>query len=124
MRIEVDSDGRRWYVRDSAFVYRSERYGKSITVPAEYRSDGATGGTDILSEAWWVHDVACDTGQWDDGTPITNWQASRVLGDILMSERRPFRAVGWMLVTFLFGGGEARRNGMVSIRKCGTQEGD
>jgi len=93
-------------------VYYSPRYQKTATVPQGYPSDGATGGVDIWSEAWWVHDLLCDRGTWDDGTPCTNWQASRVIGDILRSEGRRWRAVGWRWATWVFGGGKCRANGM------------
>jgi len=93
--------------------YYSVRYDKYVTVPKNYPSDGATGGVDIFSISWWVHDKVCDTGEWDDGTKINNWQASKVLQDILRSEGRPVRAVLWFWATWLLGGGEARENGMV-----------
>lgn len=92
--------------------YFSERYRKWVTVEKGYPSDGATGGFDIWSEAWWVHDLLCDRGTWDDGTPVTNWQASQVLQDILVDEDRYFRSKTWFWATWLFGGGEARKNGM------------
>ena len=92
--------------------YRSFRYQKNITVPEGYASDGATGAIDIFSDAWWVHDWLCETGQFDDGTPCTNWQASTVLSDILRREERWLRAIYWWPATWLFGGGKARNNGM------------
>lgn len=90
--------------------YYSERYGKSVTVTKGYPSDGATGALDIWSEGWWVHDVLCDRGTWDDGTPCTNWQASTILSDILKAEGRKYRAIYWKYMTFLFGGGKCRQN--------------
>ena len=99
-------------------IYPSVRYGKRITVPEGYKSDGASGpASDIWSDAWWVHDVMCDLGTWDDGTPCTNWQASRILSDILKAEGRWFRARTWLVATFLFGGGKARKNGMFRVVK-------
>jgi hypothetical protein len=100
------------YFNKEAFRYRVRRYVKTVTVPLGYPSDGATGARDISSMAWWVHDVLCDTGKWDDGTPCTNIQASMVLYDILESEGRWFRKYTWSVATFLLGGGEARKNGM------------
>ena len=97
--------------------YYSKRYDKTIVVPEGYPSDGATGAFDIWSESWWVHDKLCDKGTWDDGTPITNWQASTVLGDILLSEGRVFRSVYWWWFTFLFGCKKARKNGMFRLKK-------
>lgn len=93
-------------------IYYSLRYGQFITVPKGYPSDGATGAFDISSDGWWVHDVICDRGTWDDGTEISNWEASQVLQDILASEGRWFRKHTWFWSTWLLGGGEARTNGM------------
>ena len=103
--------------------YFSPRYAKTVTILEGFLSDGATGAVDIVSNAWIVHDWLCGNwmgegpepppGQWDDGSDVTNWQASTVLGDILISEGRPFRAVYWWWATWLLGGGEARKNGML-----------
>lgn len=105
------------YVTRSRYIYRSKRYNKWVTVPHSYRSDGATGAFDIVSLGWWVHDVLCDRGCWDDGTKVTNWQNSRVLSDILWNEGRPFRAIGWLVATFCMGGGLARCNGMFRLKR-------
>ena len=104
--------GRKRYTNPLEFTYPSLRYGKNVTVPVGYQSDGATMVIDIYSRAWWVHDILCDSGTWDDGTPATNWQASTVLSDILWFEGRWFRALTWWVGTWLFGGGKARKNGM------------
>ena len=106
------------------FRYYSKRYGKYKTVKNGFLSDGATGAIDIsgpvcvldtwimevvkVSRSWLVHDSICDDGVWDDGTPITNFQASMVLSDILRSENRYFRQFYWFPATFLFGGGKCR----------------
>ena len=100
------------YYRKTGFTYYSAGYDKFITVPAGYPSDGATGARDINSLSWWVHDVLCDFGVFDDGTPCTNWQASTILSDILKAEGRWFRARSWFIMTWLLGGGKARDNGM------------
>lgn len=92
--------------------YHSKRYNKYLTVPEGYISDGATGAIDIWSEGFWVHDLACDRGTFDDGTKMNNWQASTILSDILKHEGRWFRARSWFVATWLFGGGKARENGM------------
>lgn len=105
------------YRHPCGIVYRSVRYRKMVTVPPGYQSDGATGAEDIWSDAWWVHDVLCECGTWDDGTQVTNWQASMVLHDILLAEGRWFRAITWPIATFLFGGGAARENGMLALRR-------
>lgn len=101
----------RYYLVDS-FSYFSVRYVKSVYLPAGYKSDGATGAVDISSIAWWVHDYLCDYGKFSDGSKCSNWQASSILHDILLSEGRWFRAHTWRWATFLFGGGEARKNGL------------
>lgn len=106
--------GNKRYTLPYQINYYSPRYGKFVTVPMGYRSDGATGAWDIWSEGWWVHDKLCDTGTWDDGTPCYNNQASQVLSDILKKEGRWFRARYWKWFTWLFGGGKCRDNGMKS----------
>lgn len=108
--------GKTKYNNPKEIIYLSPRYNKHVTVPEGYRSDGASGpASDIWSQAWWVHDVMCDGGKWDDGTRCTNWQASRVLSDILKSEGRWFRCRSWLVATFFFGGGAARKNGMFKL---------
>lgn len=92
--------------------YKSPRYGKTVIVPKGFKSDGATGAWDIWSESWWVHDKICDTGTWEDGTPITNWQASSVLADILRAEGEWWRAFYWKYFTFFLGCSKAKANGM------------
>ena len=92
--------------------YYSERFKKDVHVPIGYMSDGASGAFDIDSLSWWVHDFLCESGRWSDGTPVTNWQASSVLSDILKSEGRWARSRYWFLATFLFGCKKARQNGM------------
>ncbi len=94
-------------------MYYSKRYRKFVLVPRGYLSDGATGAPDINSFAWWVHDVLCERGTWEDGTKLSNWQASTVLFDIMTDEGRWLRNHWWFLATWLFGGGKARENGMI-----------
>lgn len=101
------------YVAMEEKRYYSKRYNKSILVPLGYLSDGATDAPDINSFAWWVHDVLCDSGTFEDGTKCTNWQASMILKDILREEGRWIRDHWWFLATWLFGGGKARENGMI-----------
>ena len=104
------------YQLNEAIAYTSPRYGKTAIVPAGYVSDGATGAMDIASRAWFVHDILCERGFWDDGTPLTNWQCSTVLYDILSEEGRKWQAVRWRYATLLFGGGKARKNGIFSLK--------
>lgn len=100
------------YIRKTAFTYYSWRYDKFVHVPKGYPSDGATWAKDIDSLGWWVHDVLCDFGIFEDGTACNNWQASMILRDILWSEGYWFRSVTWFIGTWLGGGGLARKNGM------------
>jgi hypothetical protein len=89
-----------WYVLDAPLVYVSPRYRKTVTVPAGFRSDGASGpAVDVASLSWWVHDILCTSRQWDDGSPCPPWQRSTVLHDILNSEGRWFRARTWWAAT-------------------------
>lgn len=92
--------------------YTSPRYKKTVTVPAGRISDGATGAMDITSRGWWIHDELCRNGKWDDGMPLTNWQCSQVLQDVLADEGRYWQSKRWFWATWLFGGGKARKNGM------------
>lgn len=112
--------GRTWYYRCPAEIrYYSERYGEWVVVPEGRWSDGATGALDLWTRAWWVHDEICRSGRWHSGSRITNWQASAVISDILREEGRWIRACVWLVFTFLLGGGHARRNGMLRVRRCG-----
>src|SRR3990170_1861493 len=106
----------RWLI-----MYRSHRYGKVKSVPVGYHSDGASGpAIDIYSEAWWVHDAMrpernrlkwprCAVGfwetdgWWDDNSPVSVWQASVTLYDILRAEGRWFRAWTWFVATLFTG---------------------
>lgn len=117
MRIYIEDWGEKGksYKLINDISYYSKRYKKSVTVIAGTRSDGATGAYDINSCSWWVHDELCKTGRFDDGYKCTNWQASRILSDILRSEGYWFRSKSWLFATFLFGGGKARKNGMVML---------
>lgn len=110
LRQLINGDG--GYTLDDTIVYTSTRYGKTVTIPKGYISDGATGAMDITSRGWWIHDMLCDRGTWDDGTPINNWQCSQVLQDVLQEEGRYWQSKRWFWATWLFGGGKARENGM------------
>ncbi len=111
-----------FYYLNYPINFRSERYGEDVSLPVDYKSDGATRALDIFSIGWFVHDKLCDTGKWDSGKRLTNWQASRVLSDILWQEKRYFRAGYWLLATFLFGGGKARENGLFKLKKQGSSQ--
>jgi len=113
MEIEYKkSPGGNGYVSTNEYRYYSKRYNRWAVIPQGFWSDGATGARDIQSDAWWVHDKLCNTGSWEDGTLIDNWTASTVLGDILWRDGFKARAIWWWWATYLFGGGEARKNGM------------
>ena len=127
------------YRFNGKLIYYSERYSKSITLEEDMWSDGATGFIDLgadkfmsrsvmwirnnlhhmagyVKSAWFfVHDKICNTGLWDDGTKIDNWTASTVAYDILYADGYKILAVLVWLGTYLFGGGEARKNGMRRI---------
>ena len=101
------------------FVYYSRRYQKHVTCEEGMLSDGATGAKDLkMSIGWWVHDKMCERCTWDDGSRVTNWQASKVLSDILKAEGRSLRTRTWKWATFLFGGWELKRkNGWFRLRE-------
>lgn len=93
--------------------YFSKRYQKRVDIlTTDKPYDGATGAMDIDSFGWLFHDVLCRDGCFSDGTKCTNWQASKVLSDILSDEGRWFRSKSWFVATWLFGGGKARKNGI------------
>jgi len=92
------------YVCQKDYTYYSPRYKKEVTVHKGAYSDGATYAIDVDTDGFWVHDCFCRYGEWDDHTPITNWQASSVLSDILKRDGFWFRAYTWRYMTFIFGG--------------------
>ncbi len=95
-------------------TYHSRRYNKDVVIkPSDEPYDGATGAFDIDSFGWLFHDVLCRDGCFNDKTKCTNLQASTVLSDILSDEGRWFRSKTWFIATWLFGGGKARKNGML-----------
>lgn len=123
------------YTNPKKIIHQS-RYGKKVTVPVGYISDGATGGVDVCDKSFFVHDWLCGNwtgkgprppkGLFDDGTKCTNWQASTIHSDLLRgcaAEQTEFvKEVGLNLMaiwrwpaTFLFGGGESRKNGMFKL---------
>ena len=99
-----------WHCKES-FVYLSPRYMRWVRIPPGQERDGATWAIDIVSSAWWIHDQLCDDACWEDGSPVTAWQAAAVLGDVLKIEGFTFRAVYWRWTTFAFGCVKTRENG-------------
>lgn len=104
-----------YYEVTKEYRYYSKRYKTLVVCPIGMISDGATGALDINSMSWLVHDRLCDTGRFWCGSVCNNWQASQVVSDILRKEKRWFRSFSWKWATWLFGGGKARRNGMMHI---------
>ena len=105
------------YVYDETVTYYSYRYNRRKTIEKGECLDGATGAMDIKSLSWGIHDMLCKDGTWDNGDPVTNWQASCVLSDILSDEGRWFRARTWLWATFLMGCKKAREVGMFRRRR-------
>ena len=105
------------YEFDEYIHYYSSRYNRSVLIKRGSRSNGADYALDIKSLAWGVHDVLCKEGQWFDGTPVTNWQASMVLSDILYDEKRNMRSKTWFWMTYTLGCDRARLNGMFRRKK-------
>ena len=104
-----------YYEVHTPYSFYSERYNHWVTCHTGMVSDGATGALDINSFAWLIHDRLCDTGRWDDGTHLTNWQASSVCADVLSRDGFYIRAITWKYTTFAIGGGKARTNGMFML---------
>jgi hypothetical protein len=106
----------RHYIAHEDITYRSPRYGKTVTVPKGYVSDGATKAVDLCYDCFMVHDWLCGgndywsngpespVGEWDDGTAVTNWQASHVYTDLLKAHGIGPRRFVRFWATFLFGG--------------------
>ena len=83
-------------------TYTCPQTGKTLTRPAGYPSDGATGALDINSGYWKFHDVACDKAVWDDGTPMTAKDCSNIARNCLLHEGRPIRAKYIYWATYLW----------------------
>ena len=113
------------YIAAEKYKWYSARYGETITIRKGEVSDGATKATDIISAAWFLHDMACKRGKWDSGRPITALQAAMILHDVLRKEARLIREMGqfrrgawrflqslyWPVGTFIGGCVKTRKNG-------------
>lgn len=79
--------------------------GLKKTMKRGMRSDLATNALDIDTESEFTHDAFCEWPHWDDGTAITNWQASREFREILIRNGH-WKSRAWIrhFGTFLFGG--------------------
>lgn len=97
-------------------AYYSKRYNKWVTIKKGDKSDGATSAPDIDSFSWLIHDDLCNFGVFEDGSKCSNLQASTILYDIQVDEGYWYRAWLWWTGTFLFGGGQARKNGLWSSK--------
>ena len=83
--------------------YFSKRYGKRVALEVGEIFDGATFEYDIDSWSWPIHDKLKITRQWKDGTHCSNFKASVVVFDILVSENRFIRAPLWFTGTLVWG---------------------
>lgn len=140
----VRGDAKYKYERLTELVYYSPMFNRTITVPAGRKSDGATGARDlgvtetgwrkwwdvvvryilksygsVETEAWWIHDELCLNGCWDDGHKISNFVCSTVLAVVLHGDGYTKEAIYWWFATFLFGGGQARKNGLLWVGDAG-----
>lgn len=68
------------------FITRYE--GKTVTVPIDFESDGATYAPNI-GFGWLFHDHMFKYGKFDDGTPLKWRQANRIMVDVMEAEGWP-----------------------------------
>ena len=108
-RIDPDKNDGMKYIMLVEMIHLGQE-GLTKTIPKGRMSDGATCAQDLCPEAFFVHDEFCIDPKWDDGTPISNWQASREYKKIL--NRYGFRLRGTVrhYATFLFGGGRIKKS--------------
>ena len=108
VRIDKTKDGMK-YEMICTMVHRGPK-GLEKTIPCGRMSDGATCAIDLVPEAFFVHDEFCINPYWDDGTPITNWQASREYRHILRRYGK-LKSRTWIrhYATFLCGGGRIKK---------------
>ena len=91
------------YITKEAIYYYSRAYKKDIKINEKFKSDGATCYWDLDSLFWLVHDYLKVKRQWSDGTHCSNWQASVIAFDILISENRYIHAPIVFIGTLLWG---------------------
>ena len=104
------------YVADGEYTSYSKRYGKFLTIPDEFPSNGADVVKDLCPTGFFNHDFCCHHGKFDDGSRMYNLQASFIYYDILIAFKiNRVIALGRLIMTFLFGGGQARKNGMFKL---------
>jgi len=90
-------------------MHHRGKHGLLKTIPLGRKSDGATFAKDLCAEAFFTHDEFCIDPFWDDGTPITNWQASREYRKILKRYGYSMRGCVRHYATFIFGGGRIKK---------------
>lgn len=105
---------RRYYRLEKEYTYYSPKYDKFITVEAGVY-DGATWAFDTVPvegnpPSWLVHDQICNNPFWDDGSPISAWEAANVLSEILEANNYLIRSQTWKYATFAMGCKKARTN--------------
>ena len=83
--------------------------GLEKTIPWGRQSDGATCAIDLCPEAFFLHDELCLDPKWDDGTPVTNWEASKEYRKILKRYGHSMRGCIRHYATFVFGGGKIKK---------------
>ena len=119
IRIDPDeNDGMKFQILREV-VYWSPRYKHYIKAGAGFKWDGATGAKDLEgSMSHLMHDVLCNNACWEDWSPVSNWQASQVLKDILRAEGYRWRQYTWRWATFFGGGWKIKfENGWFRNRK-------
>jgi hypothetical protein len=99
-------------LRDQA--YWSKRYKHFIKAGSGFKWNGADWVTDLeedekMSNGPLMHDILINNAVWEDGSPVSNWQASKVLKDILKAEGHGIRARTWFVFTFLLGGANLKK---------------
>jgi hypothetical protein len=104
------------YISKHSYHYFSPRYGKNLIIPANYPSNGANWVPNLSAAAFFVHDYGSIVGRWNDGTAMCNRELSTVYADILKADGFWLRSKIRWLGTFLFGGGEARKNGLWRLK--------
>lgn len=117
------------YIKDGEYLFYSHRYKQYLLIPDGYPSNGADIVEDICGKCFFIHDFICNEGRWLNGDLISNWQASFVYYDLLKEHFSLLQGQGlfpriyngalpyWRWIgTFLFGGGKARKNGMLWVK--------
>ena len=98
-------------------MFHRGSHGKVKTIPKGRQSDGATNAQDLCPEAFFTHDEFCIDPFWDDGRPVTNWEASREYRKVLKRNGHSMRGMVRHYATFLFGGKRIKKlNGWIFNR--------